>query len=616
MAAYTWVNKRTKDLFKKISGFIGLCLTRDHLPLGLAVLAMLLTLPALWVGLQLDDYSIAGVVQDLNPSHRGPLGFLDAFSFLNGDPQDNNFFRTIGILPWWSSDHLRISFFRPISAFLMWFDFKMWPGQPVLMHLQSLFWYGALVAAVALLYRRIAGVTIAAGLAALLYAVDCSHAIPVSWLSNRTALIAAFFGVLCLISHDKWRREGRGLHGILSPFFLVLSLLSGEMGLSTYAYLAAYAFFLDGHGRTQRLFSLLPCALVFVVWALVYSIFGYGVKESGFYIDPSTNPVLFLKTLTIRAPLLLMGQWSHVSPDQIGTSITFHGATIFAVIFIILLTFLLFPLLRRDKESRFWLTGMLISLLPVVGVEASSRNLVFVGIGAMALMSRIIVGIFQRNTLLPSARKWRIPAYIGAVYLVVAHLLLSPVLMPVIARFMKNFEVFTAAARTIPIDENKYFHDHVVLVNAPLGAVTNLIFTVRMLENRTLPRSVALLSQGATPLGLYRIDETSLRARIPGGLFSDKYAALFRSSKEPVKAGQVFYGPLMAVTVTKTGNNGPEELVFHFSVPLESESLKWFEWKGGAYIPFVPPAVGESMIIAPPAMSFGFAFDEGDKKTK
>ena len=76
------------------------------------------------------------------------------------------------------------------------------------MYLHSLAWLGALLGAVAWLYRRIEAAALTAGLAALLYAVDHVHGPAVAWLSNRNALIATFFGVLALIAHDRARKSG------------------------------------------------------------------------------------------------------------------------------------------------------------------------------------------------------------------------------------------------------------------------------------------------------------------------------------------------------------------------------------------------------------------------
>ena len=67
----------------------------------------------------------------------------------------------------------------------------------MLMHLQSVLWYGALVAATAFMYRRLLP-RAAAVVAAILYAVDGAHAEAVTWISARNMLVGALFGTLAL----------------------------------------------------------------------------------------------------------------------------------------------------------------------------------------------------------------------------------------------------------------------------------------------------------------------------------------------------------------------------------------------------------------------------------
>jgi hypothetical protein len=35
----------------------------------------------------------------------------------------------------------------------------------------------------------------------------------------------------------------------------------------------------------------------------------------------------------------------------------------------------------------------------------------------------------------------------------------------------------------------------------------------------------------------------------------------------------------------------------HFDVDLEDPSLRWLQWKNGAYAPFEPPAVGNTVTL-------------------
>ena len=583
-------------------------LTHPWLALHLSLIAMMFTLPALWVGFQFDDYSQRITMLGLNKSvYPGPLGFLDVYSFLRGNQPINDFAKGMGMLPWWAPSDMRLSFLRPLSALSMWIDYKLWPDWPSLMHLQSMLWYAALVAAAATLYRRFLGLTVVAGMAALFYAVDHSHAMPAAWLANRNALLAVFFGILCLLSYDKWRKEGRKRHSVLCPAYLALALLSGEMAVAVGAYLFAYALFLDGHPQAgtkrpsplpQRLWSLWPCAIVFLSWVLLYRFLGYGTHGSGMYIDPLNAPAAFVQALVTRAPLLLMGQWSHISADMIGRFISEKAALTRAFIFLVLVAFLLVPLIRKDRVARFWLTGMLLSIVPVAATYPSNRLLLFTGIGAMGLLAQCIAHLRRNDGVLPFSRFWRIPAVIVVVYLVVVRLVISPPLLSFMSYSMKLWGDPLVAAAGHILNDPDIARQELIIVNPPDQLSPLLFWSVGATE-RKRPGSMRVLSGAPVPVEVYRIDENSIRVRISGGLFKDVFGRLFRSLKEdPIGVNQEFHVPGMTARVTAMNKkNGPEEIVYRFSAPLEDKSFKWLQWKDYGYKVFLPPPVGKSVLL-------------------
>ena len=114
----------------------------------------------------------------------------------------------LGIFPWWTDPLIKAEFLQPLTVATHRLDYRLWPDSAVLMHAHSLLWCAALVAATAVLYRRLMGPTPAAGVAALLFAVDDAHGGPAGWIANRNALVAATFGVLALLAHDARRRGG------------------------------------------------------------------------------------------------------------------------------------------------------------------------------------------------------------------------------------------------------------------------------------------------------------------------------------------------------------------------------------------------------------------------
>ena len=202
---------------KRLKTWIRRFLTARFLPLYLAAMATALTAQALTLGLYADDHFLRLVLLDPPVREEWSRTPVDLFAFLNGDEERIRRAVAEGTLPWWTHPRLRLAFLRPVTGFTHWLDFRQWPAHPWLMHLQSLVWLAAAVAAAALLYRRLLRADRAgawrwppwlAGLAALLYAVDDAHGMPATWLANRNALIGALFALTALAAHDRWRRDG------------------------------------------------------------------------------------------------------------------------------------------------------------------------------------------------------------------------------------------------------------------------------------------------------------------------------------------------------------------------------------------------------------------------
>src|SRR5205823_5741641 len=83
-----------------------------------------------------------------------------------GDPERTTRVMDLGFFPWWTYPGLKAEFCQVVTVWTHRLDYWLWPDSPILMHLHSLLWFGALVAAVACLYRQIFDRTLVAGLAA------------------------------------------------------------------------------------------------------------------------------------------------------------------------------------------------------------------------------------------------------------------------------------------------------------------------------------------------------------------------------------------------------------------------------------------------------------------
>ena len=376
-------------------------LSHPSLPFFAVILAVGLTLPSLWNGFVLDDYTHRNVLLADIPMSVRFMSALNLFCFMS---EENSWQardgKKVGIIPWWSPDDSKICFFRPLTSITHWLDYQFWPDRPLLMHLQSLAWFGVLVLLVSLLYRRILDVKWVAGLAVLFFAVDPAHGIPVGFLANRNSLIAGVFGVLCLLGHDQWKQKGWRPGLLLGPLCFALALLSAEAGIAIGAYLLSYTLFLEQGSIRKRLIHFIPYALVFLTWAVTYVLLDCGTRNVPLYTDPLNEPLLYLKAIFFRAPVYLLGQWTlPIGFHYINWPSIIHRA---GLIFSALLVLILIPLIRKDRTAQFWTLGMFLSLLPICAVQPQDRNLLFVGLGAMGLLAQWIYWMIHTGWSIPS----------------------------------------------------------------------------------------------------------------------------------------------------------------------------------------------------------------------
>lgn len=576
-------------------------LTHRFFPFYAAILAIVLTLPSLKAGLFVDDYHHK-LLMDGSDS---PIGLLDSpidmFRFFDGDPERISELMDYGFLPWWTYEEIKGAFWRPLASITHWLDYILWPDTPALMHLQSLIWYGALVMAVAFLYRRFQAVPLIAGLAALMYAIDDAHGTPAGFIANRNALMATLFGVLAIIVHDRWRRDNWRAGIAVGPLLLVASLLSTEAGIATCAYLVAHMLFIDRGTWRKRIAVMVPYVAVVVVWRFLWTYLGYGMENFGIYVDPLAEPMRFISAVKDRTPFLLLGQLALPASDinmmlpPKYWILLWRSALVLLVIFVIVMA----PFLRRDRTARFWAMAMFLSVLPICATFPNDRLLLFVGIGAMGLVAQLIFVVFGKTEQRPKLILWRMPAIVFATVLILCHLIIAPLALPLRAANPMMPKKFTERLMISgPLDRSVENQD-LVIVNPPL---TFIVMTSPILwesDMQLMPRRLRVLTSSLLrPVKIHRPDANTLVVQPEYGYYAWVLDALFRDEKHPFSVGDRVKLAGMTVEILElTGDNRPAKAAFTFSVPLEDPSLRWLQYKDGAFVPFTPPAVGQSMVL-------------------
>ena len=321
------------------------------------------------------------------------------------------------------------------------------------------------------------------------------------------------------------------------------------------------------------------------------------------YIDPLAEPLSFAAAVVERAPAMLLALWAQppadlatVGPEPLPTVIWLMGTTL-----LVLLVILLKPLLEEERTARFWAMGMILSLLLTSTSYPANRYLLVPSLGAMGLLALFLQGWREGWPDSSRSQVWRGVAKVSAVFFVVIHLLLAPLALAYStwalaapARLPAN------VARSLP-DDPALSEQQLVIVNAPdFLLFTGFLFPIRFMEQLPIAKRQSVLATGPVDLSLRRVDERTIAIRSDHGFPSGFTDGLYRSGDQPFAAGQKIQLPGMAVEILATHDeNLVTEAVFHFDVPLEDRSLRWFRWETGSFVSFQPPRIGDTIRLDP-----------------
>ena len=570
-----------------------------------AAFGMLLALPSLKMGLVADDFFHWEVLTGrFDNAHPGTA--FGMFSFADGNPARTREYMQKGVFPWWSSDTVRLSFWRPLAEYTHWLDYRLWPDSPALMHVHNIVWYGAVIVALGLWLRAIDTNKSRAGIATLIYGISAAHGIVVGWIANRNALVAAFFSLLALIMFHRARqhtvRSRAAIYYAWACALLALSLLSGEAALATGAYLFAYVLLLDKQPQfLPRLFSLLPFAIIVLIWQHFYSQFGYGSRDAGIYIDPVREPLRFLYSAVMRVPVLLSAQLFGV-PSMLHSFMPslslqiLYSAIAFAVIAVFLLA-LRAVNLNREKEVQFYALGALLAAVPVCAAGPDDRLLTFVGFGGAGLIAACLSAVAEQFKRLRGARGIGLKILAG--YLVLMHFIAMPIFLPINANAMGRAMGPFIEYPAIALPEDKLNADtRVMLINPPLPSAVAYVPFVRDYHGLRSVRAAMAMAPGSRRMFLEVIDDTTLRITVPEGFLSplDNF---FRSPRMPFHSGdRIDLGDVKVTVLQVTLDGQPQAVQFEFLGTLKDPNLQFYVWDKWQYREFELPAPHQKVEFA------------------
>lgn len=579
-----------------------------RLPLWMALVGVCAGLPSLWLGFVADDFIHRQMLLTL--TWREQLWGLFAFVHPQARLSLSQINQQVGTVPWWAAADLKIAFYRPLAVLTHWLDYRLWPDAPALMHLQNLLWYGGCCGLATLLYRRLLAPGWIVGPVALFFALDVGHIAAVSWIANRNALLALFFGLGTLLAHHQWRLHGRRRVLLLARVAYILTLLSAESGIATLFYLLAYALFLDDRSWPARLRSMFPYVFVSAMWLFNFIRLDYGASGSGFYLSPFDAPAAFVAAVVERGPLLFLSQWLGLMPAPYNLLRADVALAVWLGALALSggLLALLWPTLRRHPTARFWALGMALSIVPACTIRLlSGRLLLFASIGTLALLGIFLADVAERARgegwhALRRRTGWALAGLHSAV-----PLLLIPLVVVVTGNSQRQME---ALVRIGPLPPDA----QVQILNAPSPFHFIYLPGLRFARGQNQPDALRLLAPAYGDVTMQRVAErvfvveaahgfapppaTTPQPPVDVSYLYQHMATFFVAGGGAAQSPQTAAG--MAVTPLSSAAGGPASA--RFELPASSAPQVWlyWDWPSQTYRPLALPPVGESVSVAGP----------------
>lgn len=559
-------------------------LSSRRIPALATALSVTLTLPALWNGRQTEDHlqRLLGWTIHLYP--RGTGSVLENYAR-----------KDLGTMPWIASEDLQIAFFRPLASLSLSADHQLWPAYPWIAHAHSLLWQALLVFSSARLFRKMSSSLWGGGAAALLFAVHDGHGFAAGWLAARHALMAAALSVLALVSYDSWRREQWKPGALIAALLLFSALLSSESALAAIGLFASHWFLLDEAPWRRRAVAALAFVAPVTCWLGLYSIGHYGVRGSGMYVSPLTDPLGAVTEALRRLPWVWVGtlggsaDWGFwLRPDDRDIA-----AAVASVVVLALGAFLVRQL-RGRRVASFWLLALALSAIALTGAPPSDRLLALPVLAGIGVVGEFFATVADQPA--SASRLSRLASRGLAVVWFVVHGIVSPLLLPSRSRELSGVDrALAQASRGLCTDLRP--GQHLVLIQAPDYYFGTLLAWINVTHGCPT-RNVRVLYGGVEPVAVYRADPFTVVLSAPAGFLTSPLSRVYRAESRPFAPGDGLSLTDLLITVTQVNRRGePTEVAFRFAWDLDTPNARIAAWNAGRYDRFVVPPVGETRVL-------------------
>ncbi|MCK4765146.1 MAG: hypothetical protein KAW12_23305 [Candidatus Aminicenantes bacterium] len=577
---------------------------------------------------------------------RPGMGPLTLYCLADGVPEHTRSEIAKGQVTWYTNPYQKIKFLRHFSSAITVMGYKIFALNPLGHGFHTLLWYLLLTILMGLLarrvclYDRVGGAPLDPGsavsppgspasaakpettaaavnrltavpiLTVLIYAFAARNIPNFLYGSARWLFVAAAISIIAILLHVKWREENWKPGRFLAPAAALLALLTGEASLAVLSYLFAYELFGSGEPLKKRLKALLPYAALVFVYLIFYKVMGYGSAGQDQYLNPLHDPIAYIMALPAKLAAMIGEMFAvtmtffRIHPQMPGKLLlTFlvgaAALTAFVLLFLPAWKQAPAPLQRRFKWLIFGTIG---AMLPLSSAAAATRVVLFLSIGGAILLAFILDSwgrkLFQKAKL---RKHLKSPvAYLGALCclgLIFLHLINAPYRWWVMPKY-----------QAMGLDTMIENHEKTEFKNIlPTQAAVFLKggwwwnYVHRKFFRLPMPAVWRQLSPSFGKHRYLRTAEDTLELKmVSGGIFDppDADVSAERSSKTPLKTGEVIDLPGLRITVLEVNQNGPTRVEFKFDRPLEDEGYRFFKENDEELILNIElPQVGKSIEI-------------------
>lgn len=541
--------------------------------------------------LVLDDFAQRAMIEGTLTPRRGPFNLYD---FVSDDNRAALLDR--GAIPWWSDPHLVVRFLRPLSSVLVWVDHRLFGYDAFAPHVLSLLWWVAAVLAAHALYRTALGEQPAL-VAAAVFALSPTLAIPLVWLANRNTLLTLTFGASALACYVRWRRDRRRAAGLAAAAAFGASALTGEYALCLAGYLAAFEIYHRDEPWRRRLTGALPAAAPLLLYAIAHAALGYRTIASGFYRDPIADPSAYLLALPREISMLL--GLTLLEVDETSSWLASPSFPSVALLGGAILVLGSLWTLRRRRLGAGWggaawfAFGSVLALLPLAATVPSRRIL---GIAALG-MSGAVGFLIDKG-----ARKLKWPLRLGALanvpvvaMLGYVHLIFAPLETRRLSLTAVEAESQSLAQFTT-VQRGERLAGTTLVLRAKYPPT---VLWTPFLLRADAPKHWWVLSQTFEQMAAIRISPSSIDVvGEENPLFPVGPGDIFRTI--PFNAGDVVEILGLRATVLRVDENGrPKAVHYDLDRDLDGPDVAWISEGRTGFGAVVPPPVGIGVRLAP-----------------